>query len=320
MRITLGILFLVGFLSSAQAQFRWDWGIHAGGSNYLGDIGGKDQPRRDFIYDVRLNQTRYVFGAHVRYKIDPMFSATAMFTYGRVQGWDEETIYAPRRARNLNFRNNLWEFGVRGEVTFYSDNDLGGKGYYNPDFKVFGFLGIAGLMHNPQGFLVNPTSDLPSEWYDLRELKTEGQDNEYEEFTVAFPMGIGLYLTHNKKHRFGWELGYRITLTDYLDDISGSYALPDDLDSDLSRALANQTTVEVVEEAFGDAGMIYNYDYPEGFNDTYRNPRGINNYNDGYVYTTFSYGMVIQGRSRFSKARYNWFSGRKRRKKSRAKF
>jgi hypothetical protein len=317
--ILLATILLLSSLA-LQGQFRWDWGIHAGASNYLGDIGGKDQPRRDFIQDVRLNRTRYVFGAHIRYKINRTFSATAMGSFGRVQGWDEETIYAPRRARNLNFRNNLIEFGLRGEVTLYSDNDLGGRGYYNPDFKVFGFLGVAGLHHNPQGFLTNPSGDLEQGWYDLRELRTEGQDEEYGALTVAIPMGFGVYFTHNKKYRFGWELGYRITFTDYLDDISGTYAPENELDSELAIALANQTTTEVVEEAFGDAGMIYNYDYPTGYDGSYRNPRGINNYNDGYIYSTFSFGMVINERSRYSRAKYNWFNGRKRRKKTRAKF
>jgi len=303
-----------------MSQYNWDWAVHAGASNYLGDIGGTDQSRRDFIYDIKLDQTRYVFGGHIRYKASRSLSATATFMYGRIQGWDKDTEYGPRRARNLNFRNNIKEFALRGEYTFYSDNDLGGRGYYNPDFRFYGYLGLAAVMHNPQGYLAVPNGDFEAGWYDLRKLKTEGQDKPYSAFTMAIPMGFGVYFTHNRKYRFGWELGYRISMSDYLDDISGSYAPSEELDSDLARALANQTTQEIVTEVFGNPNEIYNYYYPAGYDGSYRNPRGINNYNDGYVFSSVSFGMLIQRKSKFSRARYNWYNGRKRSKKSRAKF
>ncbi|NNC82981.1 MAG: hypothetical protein HKN79_05340 [Flavobacteriales bacterium] len=308
------------FVSAGFSQYRWDWGVHVGASNYLGDIGGKDQPRRDFIHDVKLNQTQYVFGAHLRYKVSRTASVTASFMYGKVQGKDSETIYVPRRARNLNFRNNLKEFAVRGEWTLYTDNDVGGRGYYNPEFRLYGFLGVAALMHNPQGFLENGTADNASGWYDLRPLRTEGQAEEYSSLTVAFPMGLGIYFTFQKQYRFGWELGYRLSMTDYLDDISTFYAFDEELDSDLARALANQTTPEVIEETFGNPGEIYNYHYPEGYEGTTKNLRGVDNNNDGYIFSTLSAGMIIREKSRFSRSKYNWFNTRTRRKKARAKF
>lgn len=320
MRRAIFLLFAISMFTSSDAQYKWDWGVHLGASNYLGDIGGKDEPRRDFIYDVKMNQTRWVFGGHMRYKATRSVSVTATLLYGRVQGWDNETEYGPRRARNLNFRNDIKELAIRGEVTLYSDNDLGGRGYYNPDFKVFGFLGVAGLMHNPKGYLNNATSDLEEGWYDLRPLKTEGQASEYSNFSFAFPMGVGIYFTHNKKYRFGWELGYRISMTDYLDDISGYYAYDSELDSDLARSLANQTTPEVIAESFDNPVEIYNYHYPQNYDGNSKNIRGVNNNNDGYIFSTLSAGMLLQQKSRYSRAKYNWFNDRKRRKKARAKF
>ena len=308
------------FLSTnATSQYNWDWAVHAGASNYLGDIGGTDQARRDFIYDVKLDQTRYVFGAHLRYKASRTFAITAQFMYGRIQGWDKDTEYGPRRARNLNFKNNIKELSIRGEYTLYSDNDLGGRGYYNPDFRFYGFLGLAAVMHNPQGYLYEGNKDFEEGWYSLRKLTTEGQDNPYSAFTMAIPMGMGVYFTHIKKYRFGWELGYRISLSDYLDDISDSYAPNNEISSELGQALANQTTPEIIDAVFGNSGEIYNYHYAPGYDGSYRNPRGINNYNDGYVFTSLSFGMVVQQKSRYSKARYNWYNGRKRSKRARAK-
>lgn len=321
MRSLLLAFFSLFLFTSVDAQYRWDWGVHFGASNYLGDIGGKDQPRRDFIADVKLDQTRYVFGGHVRFKAQRYLSVTAAFMYGRVQGFDENTEYAQRRARNLNFRNNIKELSLRGEFTLYSDNDLGGRGFYNPTFRVFGFAGVAGIMHNPQGYLNIPTANYESGWYDLRELKTEGQSKEYGQFTLGFPVGVGVYITHKKKYRFGWELGMRTTLTDYLDDISTTYAYPNELDGELAQALSSQTTPEVIAEAFsGEPWMIQSYTYPSDDYNGPKNPRGIDKEKDGYIFSTFSVGMLIKEKSRYSQAKYNWYKGRKRRKKARAKF
>ncbi len=321
MRRILLLLIAIAFLSNeGTAQFRWDAGLSLGASNYLGDIGGTDESRRDFIHDVKLDQTKYVVGVHVRYKMTRTIAVTGGFAYAQVSGWDRDTEYAPRRARNLNFKNNIKELSLRGELTLYSDNDVGGKGYYNPDFRLYGFLGVAGIMHNPQGFLQNPTQDLEQGWYDLRELRTEGQEKEYGQFTVAFPVGIGLYFTHQKKWRFGWELGYRLTATDYLDDISSTYALDSELDSDLAAALANQTTPEVIQETFGDPAMIYNYHYPENYSGTQKNPRGVESNRDGFLTSQFTVGRVLKERSRYAKSKHAWLKGRKKRRKARAKF
>ena len=49
---TLKGLFLAASLLSAplfmHAQYFWETGMHLGGSNYLGDIGGNELTRRDF--------------------------------------------------------------------------------------------------------------------------------------------------------------------------------------------------------------------------------------------------------------------------------
>ena len=55
--LTKGVLALaITALSSVgvQAQYNWDIGVHVGGANYLGEMGGKEQTRRDFIWDMKL--------------------------------------------------------------------------------------------------------------------------------------------------------------------------------------------------------------------------------------------------------------------------
>ena len=47
-------LLLVFCISTSYSQWLWDFGVNAGVSNYLGDIGGKEKTRRDFVADMKL--------------------------------------------------------------------------------------------------------------------------------------------------------------------------------------------------------------------------------------------------------------------------
>ena len=315
-------------ISTFNAQYLWDYGITLGGANYLGDVGGVDQARRDFIYDMKLGDTRYSFGAYLRRRISRSFNVKLSASFSRIQGDDKNTDqYAPRMARNLNFTNNIKELALQTEYTLYSDNDFGGRGLYNPNFRVYALAGIAAFHHNPRSTYAGDDPQFQGMTVDLRPLRTEGQSEEYSAFGLAIPMGFGFYFTYNRTFRFGWELGYRQTFTDYLDDISSVYATDAELDNDEMRiAFANQTTAEVIENSFpGQPEQIWNYDYPDNFEDTgQRNPRGIASNNDGYLYMNISAGMILQKKSKnfqARKRRYGWLKGNvKKRRKSRAKF
>lgn len=319
MKKLLYILFLVAGSQMAFGQYKFDYGLKIGGANYLGDIGGKELTRRDFVWDMHLNQTRLALGGYARYKFSRRISAAANLSYLSIRDTDKETTNPARRARNLNFRNRIWELGLRGEVTVFYDNDVGGKGYYNPDFKLYLFAGIAGFYHNPQGQIKDPDRpDLDDgTWYDLRPWKTEGQDEEYETIGLAIPAGIGLYFTWDKTWRVGWELSWRTTFTDYLDDISTFYADPASLPSPEAVAFASQSSQIIIDEINDplESGTVYDHQYVEGFN----TKRGEADNNDDYLSTTFTIGRVIRGRSQFYRKKYSWLKNRVGRK-SRAKF
>ena len=52
-KIVLGFIFLFA-VNVSKAQWLWDFGGTMGATNYLGDIGGKEGERRDFISDIKL--------------------------------------------------------------------------------------------------------------------------------------------------------------------------------------------------------------------------------------------------------------------------
>lgn len=283
----------------ASAQFRWDYGIHVGAANYLGEIGGRDRGARPIWWDMQLNQTRQMVGAFLRYRLNH-FAVNGGINYGRIQGSDNLTNYTLRYSRNLSFRNDLIELTAKGEYNFITIRDLGSRGSFQWDLDAYIFLGAAVFYNDPK-------AQLRGQWYSLRPLQTEGLDKTYSPIQPAIPFGIGSYVTYRRKsskktqrnsdrsvrsvHRFGFELGLRYTFTDYLDDISTNFPLqPDELKSDLARELSNRSS-EVKDDA--QFGLLSHY-APGGI-------RGNPKNKDFYIFFSLTYGKALKPRKKFSK-------------------
>ncbi|MFZ1694956.1 MAG: DUF6089 family protein [Flavobacteriales bacterium] len=313
LRIPIAILALAA-LSSTRAQYAWDVGFHIGGANYLGEMGGKDQPRRDFIWDMKLSQTRWALGGFVRRKLNRSFSVSTGLMYLRIQGADALTdSYRPRRGRNLNFRNDMFEWYLRPEFTIFQDNDVGGRGRYKTDFRMFGYVGIGVYYHNPKG-QINREGD----YYSLQPLTTELVD--YSRIGMSIPAGIGFHFTKKRRHRYGFDLGWRTTFTDYLDDVSTTYKNPDLLPNSTAVALADQSSYAYALDPTLPAPQNYGWGSNQA-NGQPENIRGDPTHNDSYLTMTFTYSYVLRGQSNFYRQRYSWIRGSKRvGRKSRAKF
>lgn len=297
--IFIAIVILPHLLS---AQYYWDVGIKLGATGYLGEFGGKEKERRDWLMDIKLNQTRWLAGAFARYKINRNIGLNLGFTYARIQGADYLSTNPQRVTRNLSFRNDFFELSLRGEYYFYAVNDVGGKGRYQLDFRSYIFAGVAGFYHNPK-------AQLGGAWYALQPLTTEGPDNKYSKFQFSIPAGVGFYYTYKRRHRFGWEFSWMTTFTDYMDDASGVYTDPSNLPSELSRELANRTP------ELSDPPENPDYYGNEG------NIRGDPKHDDAYLFTALSYSKVIRGKGNIYRSKYNYVYGNKRRKRrTRAKF
>jgi len=314
--------FSIFFHLVSNAQFRYDYGYRLGAANYLGDIGGKNLPRRDFVVDMHMSSSRWATGAYIRRRKNKRFAWSATLDYLRIQDSDKLTTYFPRRARNLTFRNDMVELAGRAEYTLYYDSDLSNRGYFNPDMKIYIFGGIAGVYSNPKGYINsyaadyiasetgNPASDYYGKWYSLRKWGTEGQEKAYSPFNLAIPLGLGTYFTYNKTWRFGFEYCWRATFTDYLDDISGTY--PDAITA------ANSSEIAIAD------GYVY-HSYDESYvNSSSTNPDGIvaENFwvagsprgnplnNDNYMTFQVYVGKIIRTKSNFYKSKYGFMKGR----------
>ena len=90
-------------------------------------------------------------------------------------------------------------------------------------YEIIGFVGVGAFYYNPKG--KNPVNGA---WMPLRPLHTEGQGlpggpKQYSKFSISIPMGVAYRLTLQKKWSLGFEINYRKTFTDYIDDVSTVY-------------------------------------------------------------------------------------------------
>lgn len=332
------VILLTAMAGGVKAQYAWDFGIHLGGANYLGEMGGKEDPRKDFIWDLKLNQTRWCVGGFARRKLNRLVSLNTGILFFRIQGSDINSENPARVGRNLNFRNNMLEWYLRGEFTIFQDNDLGGRGRYRTDFRLFGYAGAALFLHNPRGEYTGPSNGTLSngDIVALQPLQTELVD--YSRLGLAIPVGIGFHFTKNRRHRFGWDFGWRTTFTDYLDDASTTYKDPTgDPERELMFDQHPYLYPSLAEYALDNDGadvqtlsgdVVHTpskYQYgcwdTNGPSPKSENKRGDPTHNDSYLTMTFTYSYVLKGQSNFYRQRYSWMRGKKRiGRKSRAKF
>jgi hypothetical protein len=82
-------------------------------------------------------------------------------------------------------------------------------------------------------FSYDPFAYLNGEKVFLRPLGTEGQGSslypdrkQYSTMGISIPIGAGLKYSINDRFNIGFEILYRFTNTDYLDDVSKTYVDP----------------------------------------------------------------------------------------------
>lgn len=255
MKRLLSILTMVCLASMMTFAQTHEVGIGAGTSNFLGDLGKKNPTARFYFGDIEASLFRPSFSVFYRYTMNPWFAIRGGLTYAQFEGDDKLAGSQEfmddawfRNYRNLHFKSHSVEAAVTGEVHFMKYQPGSMKHRFAPYFTA----GIALLMNDPR-------AKYEGEWVRLRPLGTEGQGmpgygEKYSMVHPTIPLGIGFKFNATSYLSVGIEFGHRVTFTDYLDDVSGVYADPDDFRSyygtergDMVIALANRS-VEIDPE------------------------------------------------------------------------
>ncbi|MGI8893442.1 MAG: DUF6089 family protein [Bacteroidia bacterium] len=207
----LCFLFLVIFSFSQSFSQGSELGLFLGVATYGGEL--KHQLfTTDYIHPAIGLQFRKNFSKH--------WSANLNATYGKISAADSTSEDPFQLERNLSFKSNILEVGGRLEFNFFP--------YYigNEDwpFTPFLFIGIA-------GYRFNPMAEIGDDEFELQPLGTEGQGTtsypdrkKYKRTQISVPYGGGFKFTLTRRVGVNIEAGVRKTYTDYLDDVSTTYA------------------------------------------------------------------------------------------------
>lgn len=300
----INLIILLVFISSAifgqlgSGFYKTDVGVKLGVANYLGEIGGKEKERRNFVWDMKIPQTRNSTSLFARHRYNDYLASSIAFNHNRIKGDDNLSTNEGRVMRNLRFRNDILDLTLRAEGYLYKINDVGNRGRYYVSFEAFAHAGLTAFYSNPKGSL-DGTS-----WTALRPLQTEGV--EYKNFGIGIPAGLGFYFTYKRKHRIGWDINWVTTFTDYLDDISSFYVDPASLSSPEAVALANQSA-----NVTSDPVILASYAPPS---DNNLGKRGDPTHNDSYMSMSLTYSYVLKGKFKgnFSTGKYGRKKGKKK--------
>ncbi|WP_295771891.1 DUF6089 family protein [uncultured Mucilaginibacter sp.] len=215
----LTIILLFFCVTTAQAQ-KWEFGVLAGGSGYMGDLNQRNP----------LQVSGVAAGLFARYNFSGYAAARLSITKAQIEGADSTSRFKQQRDRNLSFFTPLTEVALIGELNFMKY--LPGAGYNS--FTPYIFLGLASANYNPQ-------ANYNGQSYELRPLRTEQQRVPYKNSTLAVPFGAGVKYNILGKLSLTGEVGYRTAYTDRLDDVSGLYASKSSFANPIARALSDRS-------------------------------------------------------------------------------
>lgn len=229
--------------TSAQSFFQGtEYGVAFGGSQYFGDLND----------NYGFKYTRPAFGPFIRFHTNPYIAIRLAANYTHVGYDDKFTNNVYSKTRNLSFRSDIIEAVLQTEFNFFRF----ATGELNSRFTPYLTGGIGAFYFDPY------TTYLGSKYY-LRPLGTEGQyaghtDRYYKKVSVCFPIGAGFKYWIAPGVNFGVEIADRLTLTDYMDDVSNTYvgaaAFPSDPSNPNPAFLLQDRSLEVTDKALGRAG------------------------------------------------------------------
>jgi hypothetical protein len=216
--LVLSLLYPASTHAQVWRMKRYEAIVGIGTSNYFGDIGGYSKGENALgLKDISLSATRPSIYLGARYKVYEPLAVKLNLIFGFLSGSDAG---GTNDARNFEFSAFIFEPSVQVEYSFLKEKGaqsylmMKGKGVtsFRSSISAYVFLGLGGGFFWPQAKenLVN---------YEL----------DYNNATLVIPMGLGLKYGLNSKWSIGFELGGRLTTTDYLDGYTSTISESNDV-------------------------------------------------------------------------------------------
>jgi hypothetical protein len=203
-------LLLIPILISAQSR---EMGIMAGVMGYKGDL-------NPTMY--RLKSLSPAIGIVYRRPYSNHWAFKAALNYGHIEADDADAKDEFSKNRNLMFKSHIIELTGQFEFNFLPYQTANPASRFSPYL-----LGGLSLFH------FNPKALYNGDWYELQPLGTEGQKTpgvsdtkKYKRTSMAITFGGGFKFKLGRRFGLTIESAVRRTYTDYLDDVSKTYADP----------------------------------------------------------------------------------------------
>ena len=213
--ITAAFISATAGLNSLKAQYEsvvreGEIGVAVGLGHYFGDLNTR----------AALNRPKFTAGAFFLKQFNNYIGLKVAANYAQLGYSDAYSKNETQKRRNLSFNTDIWELSVSGNFNFFK---------YYPGVEGFSYtpyvsLGVGVFSYDPYAYLGGKK-------YYLRPLGTEGQGSAaypgrkaYGSMAICLPLAVGMKFSLNENTNVFAEVGYRFTTTDYIDDVSTTYA------------------------------------------------------------------------------------------------
>lgn len=247
----ISIIFFGALSANAQQQnAKWSIGAYSGVTNYRGDLSRNFYDPNDQILNIFDNTDYLSYGLSIAKSLNDSWSLRLMASQGefiandRSVDWNNELVTtAPNFTRSLNVRTEINDLSLLGVWSLANDKILPEQVFLAPYFLIGGgfstyknygdlytgngdryyYWNDQTIRDMPQdenniGNIIQQDGDFETE---LSPLKTEGVN--YKTRFVHATLGVGLKFRLWKRMSLNIESLYRLTSTDYLDDVRGDF-------------------------------------------------------------------------------------------------
>lgn len=273
---------LAVLLSSSVCAQQWEFGATFGGTGYMGDINHSDP----------LYYTNMGGGLSVQYNFNPTWGVRVNSNYIRISGSDQDAKNEFQNNRNFSFSNDIWEMSAIGKFNFFRFV----PNYDQYSFTPYLYAGAAAIRHSPYAFYQDEKLHL------MELMINQDSYDEYESpnhWAISIPYGFGLKYNLKGPWTIGAEIGYRSSLTNKLDNVSGNYAYRTDATTKITSPLTYQDAVgknpNIQQHPVMDEALWNLLADPSGRLDSnYGRPRGSGGRYDGYMTAglTITYSII----------------------------
>ncbi|MEY3050828.1 MAG: hypothetical protein RLY31_613 [Bacteroidota bacterium] len=193
----LSLLSCLLFPVILQAQ-SFELGLFTGFANYQGDL-AHDQ--------IEIGATSLSFGGLARYEIVPAVKIRGSLYYGLISG-DDAFGTTATRDRGWSFQSSLVELAVVGEFHPLGKSRYRSGGVFRSSVSPYFATGLAFLSIDSEVTVTDPA--------DAGLFPEPGTTS----VASSVPLILGIRLDAYESFSLGFEWGWRMAMTDYLDGVS----------------------------------------------------------------------------------------------------